>query len=298
MELLAGAESTSIYARPLVPEGGGVAVTLDEDRERSYKVGEHRSTPKSPLNLLLGLDGSDTRIFSLVAWGVGLDWATAAIGGDQLADGSVLAGAEVLEIVRDALDQIEADLHALMTAVDTVLGLGLLEPGPAKEAIEKLDQLCEDVTVIALWESAAATFVDGHRSESLLGLAAVEALRIASRSGRVVECAYCGRKFVPHERADELYCRRSVPGGPSGGRTCRQVGPQRRYAEGMGAVTAAYRRSYKRLDNRVRRGQLQRWRVDEWRVQAKALVDRAQRRGWSIEKFEQELESLNPEREE
>ncbi len=280
-----------VWRRPLLaqPDGG-------------YVVGSETAlvAMASPLDLLLGQDGSAARALSLAS-ALGLDWTAR-----KLRAGRRLREAEVVATVRTALDERASDLQDLREAAETLLNVNLGDDrdheAPAMTVEEWITQRDRAMVLMArllegvrLRPAISDRVIDAHESDDPLSLAAVEALLMGRRRRPLWECRHCGLPFVQAERVDQFYCRRPAPGDPR--RTCAVLGPQRQYAQNIGALEAAYRREYKRLDNRVRRGRFTRAALDQWRQRARALLEAAQRRSWSEDRLVKELRSIEPKEE-
>ena len=276
--ILDGEEAT-LGARPLVPSPGGLrSASLEIDLERSYEERVDRELSRSPLELLLGIDGSAGRDLALCVFAAGLDWTGGEIVKDQL------RGSDVRSIVRYALDARADDLAALRQAATA--SLWPEEPD---------DKALMAGTTMVPGISPDGRLVVAYRSTDLFALAAVEATLRSAQGWTLNTCTHCGCLFLPVERNDERYCRRAAPGEPVTGRGCQEIGPRRRYeAAHVDDLRAVYRRAYKRLDVRSRRGHLSRDAVAQWRQQARGLIEQGEAHGWDVPRFEHALLSIEP----
>lgn len=285
--ILEGGEA-HLIARPLVPSDEGRSASVDIDLERLYEVGEERSARlPSPLELLLGVDGSAGRDLALCVFAAGLDWT----GVGQ----SPVRGSEARSAVRAALDGRADDLAALRLAAGAWLGPEEADEPALWAGRDQLARLMAGVEVVPRVSEKTGRLVATYQAADLFALAAVEMTLRVTLDEAMNRCAHCECLFLPVERSDERYCRRAAPGQPVGGRTCQQLGPQRRYeASHHDDLRAAYRRAYKRLDVRARRGRITRDALSAWREQARLLVKRGEARRWGVARFEQELLGIEP----
>lgn len=298
MELVTGPSGTEVRgARPLLPSPvAGRSGSFAVDLERSFVVGSKRETVRSPLNAVLGFDGSATRYLDVAVWGLGLDWAATILGRRLPAEGTSMTGAAALGLIEGAAGARSEDLRALASAAEH-LG-GAVEPEPRAQHVVTLSRLMAPLRITAAHRMTlddwAGRLAPVYRADDLLALAALE-LVLATEAGRFVSrCAHCDRLFLPANRTDEIYCSRPAPGEVVGGRTCRQLGPQRRYSASLDDLGAAYRRAYKRLDNRERRGHILRSHLDSWRLAARSLLAEAEAAAWDRSRFEQALAEIEP----
>lgn len=304
MRLLHIDGQSQLQARALVPVSrSAVPSSLTQALESRYTVRTERDdhpiySDRSLLQLVLGLTGDPARVLELVVWAAGIDWATEILGKPRRRTDSTLTGADAVGIASSALEEIRPAVDALAGAA-TVL-LSAEDSGSAWEqdalvALRRLTPLLSSVRVVPWYDVKHDRLVDVHESQDLVGLAAAE-LCEWGRDGHVVRvCGLCQRPFLPAERSDEVYCRRTAPDRPPWHRTCRDVGPQHRYAADLDDLTAVYRRAYKRLDVRQRRGRFQRGDLDAWRAGAKRLLDQAHQARWSVEELERALDDIAPE---
>lgn len=282
-----------LEARPAIAHA--TSTTLEVNLASEWMIQQLTHPTASPLQLLLGTaTGDDTRLLELVS-GAGIDWATDALGLERLADRAMVLCRDLAELARKALAERREDLEELNSVAALLLGTDEWpSETPVVDALAALERLCEPVRVVPEYDLGAGRLFDTHGSGDLLALAAVE-LALRGRAGQqVVPCAHCRCLFVPAERTDELYCRRTAPGLPVGLRRCNQVGPQRRYHEALTEVQAAYRREYKRLDTRSRRGLFPRSALDRWRAQARDLLDQAEAEGWPVDRYLEALAGIAP----
>lgn len=264
-----------------------LSVALDAD---GYVVQSERAWPRSPLEALLGIIGRDSATPRLeLAECCGVDWT-----GRELREGHSLTGRAVVELVDQALAAREGDLRWLRDAAHGLLGPWVASEAELETLFPTLDQLVRGVQVATVVDVETGWPLPGYMSADPVALAAVEILERGRLSHEIHECAHCGAGFFAVERADELYCRRAAPGEPPGGRTCRQVGPQTRYAANLDELGRCYRRNYKRLDQRARRGAFSRTELDRWRTGAQELLAGAERRRWTVERLEAELAKIEP----
>lgn len=116
-------------------------------------------------------------------------------------------------------------------------------------------------------------------------VAAVEALD--EHDGRIPpkrECPNCAQWFRPKRRG-QRYCDTGK---------CRTVGPSAVYARTLSPLKDAYRKEYRRLDNRQRRGKFSRDDLAEWRLQAGQALTTAETDSWPVEKYRAHLAHLVP----
>lgn len=286
--------------RPLVATRELKSASLNVDLDRTFTISGTRSVEKSPLEGLLGIVNNDssTRRLELVVWGAGLDWAWAELGQKPPRAGTKLTGHEVVGVVDEALTKLKVPLALLARAA--ALFADEADLGQVLHQLGRLEQHANNVTreidLFSPGDGERAVVVDTPVSDDLIGLAVVElTLRFrAEETGAV--CANCNSLFFHAERTDEIYCRRAAPGEPVGGRTCRQIGPQKRYAGKIDELTVTYRRRYKRLDQQARRGDFDRAALDKWRTQARNLLDLAQKSRWSADEFDRALDEYDPKR--
>lgn len=265
---------------------------LDVDLGRSWTVATPRPTGVvSPLGALLGTVGTDspTRRLELAVWGVGLDWAWRILGRPPRRTGSKLRGSEIVEVVDEALGQLGGALELLDRAA------ARFEDGPLLAGLKQLEGHVRSVgrEVDLFYPGGSGPILlDAQVSDDLVGLAAVEMLLRFRAGEQAARCAHCGCTFFYAERSDEVYCRRAAPDEPIGGRTCRQVGPQRRYAANIDEFTVVYRRRYKRLDQQARRGTISRAGLDGWRTKASLFLEAAREQKWTAGEFARRLDAL------
>jgi hypothetical protein len=286
MTLVRRGGSVSLKARPLSLLVGTRSPEVDLQVE--WEVFSARELEVSPLGLLLGLDGSAGRALAVAAWAAGLDWT-----GAELTVGSKCTGQQIVDSVTAYLATRDRDLalvgtfaSALLSPTGSHLDLG------ADEAVTRLTKLLAEVHLDLALDGGDV--VDAHVSHDLVALALAETLILSREGGELGVCSLCGCQFVVESRVDERYCRRAAPGEPYGGRTCQKLGPQRGFVNSASPLTLAYRRHFKRLDNHVRRGGLDRESLDRWRTDARSLVEVGDRRGWSLGHFEKELGKIEP----
>ncbi len=271
-------------ARAVGPTSNVRAATLEVDLARPWRVGNEVERSASPLLLILGLDGSDTRLLEL-AFGAGADWLKG------LRDEA--SGSEVCEAVAGAVTANAKRIDALRRSVE------LSETSPpsvAEKVRSALANLTADVRIVPGLDHVTGAWVETYEADDPIALAAIELLVRERRGDQLAVCGLCGCPFVTVNRIDELYCRRSAPGEALGGRTCHQLGPQRRYAAELGGHEAAYRTEYKRLDKWARRGAIDRTQLDQWRTRARAALEQGRHRRWTLDRFKRELAALEPER--
>jgi len=286
--ILDGEEAT-LGARPLVPPPAGLrSASLEIDLERSYEEGVDRELSRSPLELLLGIDGSAGRDLALCVFAAGLDWT-----GGEIVKGQV-RGSDVRSIVRYALDARADDLAALRQAATASLWPEEPDDKALMAGRYDMERLMAGTTMVP-GISSDGRLVVAYRSTDLFALAAVETTLRSAQGWTSNRCTHCGCLFLPVERNDERYCRRAAPGEPVGGRGCQEIGPRRRYeAAHVNDLRAVYRRAYKRLDVRSRRGHLSRDAVAQWRQQARGLIEQGEAEGWDVPRFEHALLSIEP----
>lgn len=283
-----------------------VPVSLDAAYETEWVVEPDRDTAGplfadcSPLQLLLGLDGTSARVLELTVHAAGIDWATDTLRKRRMRDGATISGVGVVALAGEALEALAPQLDALTSAAVTLLSAddaGEAWERRAGEAVRNLEPVLAAVTVVPWYDARPEVdrVYDVHESRDLVALAAAELCERGREDQVVRSCGLCGRPFIPVERADEVYCRRAAPGQPPWRRTCREVGPQRRYADELDELTAVYRRAYKRLDVRQRRGGFERSLLDEWRSEARRLSDEARRSQWTPEELARALDDIAPE---
>lgn len=266
--------------------------TLAVDLDRSYAVAAPRVIgATSPLSALLGTVGTDspTRRLDLAVWGAGLDWAWQVLGRKPRRTGSSVRGTEIVAVVDEALGRLSGALELLDRAA------ARFEDGPLLAGLKQLEGHVAGVRrEVGLFYpgEGGPILLDAQVSDDLVGLAAVEMLLRFRVGERAARCAHCGCTFFYAERSDEVYCRRLAPDEPSGGRTCRQVGPQRRYAAKIDEFTVIYRRRYKRLDQRARRGTISRAGLDEWRTKASRFLEAAREQKWTAGEFARRLDAV------
>lgn len=287
--VLDGSEAT-LSARPVVPTHMGLRSTsIEVDLKRSYEVGAERGLSRSPLELLLGVDGSAGRDLALCVFAAGLDWT-----GEEIVDDE-LRGSDVRSMVRDALDARPEDLLALRQAATAWLGPEDVDQAALWAGRDHLARLMAGVEMVPLVREKTGKLVAAYKSADLFALAAVEITLRLTLDEAMNRCAHCGCLFLAVERSDERYCRRAAPGEPVGGRGCQEIGPRRRYeAAHVDDLRAVYRRAYKRLDVRSRRGHLGREAVAQWRQRARSLIQQAEAEEWDVQRFEHELLSIEP----
>jgi hypothetical protein len=291
MQLLVVDNRPVLVVRPLIAEGF-ISRSAEVDLNRTYTVAAERVIERSVLELHLGLDGSSTRTLDFTVWGLGLDWAAKATGSSLPRLGLQLTGAEVAKQVNTAIHVYGRKLASLRRAAAVLLA----ENGASDAVTDQghhLDRLMRPVR-IGTHTLSDGSVVEKYTSDDLIALAAVEIL-LFLRFGTVLRtCAHCGSLFLVDGRSDRLFCRRSAPGAPLG-RRCDQVGPQVAFARNLDDLGAAYRRTYKRLDNAARRGRLTRAAVDNWRAHARQLLVRGETERWDVSRYESELASIEPE---
>lgn len=266
------------------------------DIEMDRPLGVARPLPFSPLDALLGLDGSLARLVALVVWGAG----------DIVADAKSRSGKLRGDLVVDALQAFaaerQADLEKLENAAVGWLGDSTLPEHSDDELVEALADLKElaaTVTVVPDYDDKSGPglfeLAPAYESDDLVALAAVEVMILGAADVVLRKCGHCERPFVMRH-ANEVYCHRQAPGhgitAPNG--KCRDVGPQRRYADQLDGAEAIYRKTYKRLDNKVRRGSLTREQLDEWRERARKTLEAAQKNRWTNLEFESALRIIEP----
>lgn len=268
----------------LRPKGWAKAADLDVDLDRPWIVEAELEHESSPLQALLGLDGSPTRALEF-AFTAGAGWLTWPIGSER--DGAEVV-AEVTAMVGRRSGHIEA-LHRALLLADA-------EPKAAERIRARLAELVATVRIVPAFDNETGRWIETYESEDPIALAAVELLVREQRGDKASECRLCGRPFLAANRSDEVYCRRAAPGQPFGGRSCHELGPQRLYAAELGELESAYRTEYKRLDKWARRDHIDRRQLDRWRKDARAALEQGRRRRWSVERFRRELEGLEPQR--
>jgi hypothetical protein len=277
------------------------ARSLDTALEIRYRVPDSdRPWRASPLMLLLGLEDAPanmTRAMEVVT-AAGVDWACDELGRERPSAGVELSGSVAAELVLHAVDRRRGDIDAIISATELIIGPGDWQEGE-HGAIRDRVQVALDNPRIRLperrisREDEAAVHPE-HESDDLVSLAGVDLL-LQGADGRVASrCHHCGDLFIPVERLDERYCRRAAPGEPPGRRTCQEVGPQQRYHERLDALGWLYRREYKRLDNRQRRGLFPREVLDAWRGEARELLETAQAEGWGEQRYRAALAAIEP----
>lgn len=289
MRLIVGnGGATRLVARPVVPVPDVADESLEADLERPYEVSSEQPLATSPLMALLGcINGDPGRLLALGTWEAGLDW----VGGRRRPQGIRLSGQSVVEAVETALPSL--DLPWLDRATEIHLGgreAGVTELEHLRAWLQNV--LRGTVAVTTFDDYETDKLLDAYESRELVPVAAVELLRRSRRGDVLHRCQHCGSLFSPEERADEIYCRRAAPGEPPAGRTCQQLGPQSRYHAQLDELHAAYRRRYKRFDQRVRRHGRPRELIDRWRERARQLLNDAEARAWSRERFERELDTV------
>lgn len=80
----------------------------------------------------------------------------------------------------------------------------------------------------------------------------LEMIDLISDKKKVQECGYCGEVFIP-SRKNEEFCNRFAPGyrQPGKERTCKQVGPQKRFFLGKNRNERAWMKEKKKFQNRL-----------------------------------------------
>jgi hypothetical protein len=266
------------------------------DSARTFKLDSERELDFSPLDALLGIDGSVTRLLEVLVWGAG-DVSAEAAGRSGKATGE-----EIVAALATVLDRRADDLIDLRRAAIAWLGndtLPKVSSEATASALDALTRLSMPARVVAAYDTSAKDgglwdLVVGYESDDLIALAAVETMILGTRPVALARCAHCELPFIARHRT-ETYCRRSAPGLGVGSRTCQDVGPQKRYAAALGGAEAIYRKNYKRLDNQVRRGALSRAEVDLWRDTARAALAKAKAENWSDGQYASHLQLIEPE---
>lgn len=289
--LLAVTEERASLQHRAVMWGGPRLASVQDDLQRPFRLEEEVWVPDaSPLQALLGASGDTARSLTLVASGgeppngVGIDWLLPLVGKPPLRVGHELHGSEIVEVVEKGLVEIGEQLELLRAAATDPF---------ADHVQRRITSLLETVRVVPDPTSFRG-MTDAYASDDLVGLAAAELLLWGRLDRPLRTCEHCGCPFVPHKRIDEIYCRRVAPGEPLGGSTCREVGPQQRYADTQTPLQKAYRRAYKRLDLRQRRGAFSRQELDDWRVQARKLLAEAKEANWDEQRLSDALRSVEP----
>jgi hypothetical protein len=279
--------------------------SLDAALDTRYRIPDgDRQRRASPLMLLLGLEDvqpSMTRVMEVVT-AAGVDWACHELGRERPAAGDELSGTVAADLVLHAVERRREDINAIVSATELIIG-----PGDWREsehaAIRNRVEAALNSPRIRLPERTISRHAAVHpeyESDDLVSLAGVDMLLrgdmlLEGGDGRAAtRCQHCGDLFIPDERLDERYCRRAVPGEPPGGRTCQDVGPQQRYHEQLDALGRLYRREYKRLDNRTRRGLFPREALDAWRGEARELLTTAQAEAWDEQQYRKALAEIEP----
>jgi hypothetical protein len=279
--------------------------SLDVALDTRYRVPDgDRPWRASPLLLLLGLEDarpSMTRVLEVVT-AAGVDWACHELDRERPAAGDELSGSVAADLVLQAIERRREDIDAIVSATELIIG-----PGDWREsehaAIRRRVEDALNRPRIRLPERTISRYAAVHpeyESDDLVSLAGVDMLLrgdmlLEGGDGRAAtRCHHCGDLFIPDERFDERYCRRAVPGEPPGGRTCQDLGPQQRYHERLDALGRLYRREYKRLDNRQRRGLFTREALDAWRGEARELLATAQADGWDEQRYRKALDEIEP----
>lgn len=88
--------------------------------------------------------------------------------------------------------------------------------------------------------------------ETLPARCYMEMLDILQDDKEVKSCAYCGEIFIPN-RKNEEFCKRLAPGyrGSKESRTCKQIGPQRRFQKDKSQEELERIRKRKQFQNRL-----------------------------------------------
>ncbi len=211
--------------------------------ERSWKA-----SPFSHVTGLVAVDPKPARLLALAT--DGLIHATGETGHELLTNASAWA-------INHA--QTISTFTAAATAELTT---------PTAESRDFLDGLARTVTPRMPHETPQRNWLLAYESDDVIALAAVEFALLLAAEAAFGICEHCGCLFVMAARSDELYCTRPAPGPDAFTRTCRQVGPQVKYHEHIDDRAAIYRASFKRLDKLVRRKNLDRALLDQWRERA------------------------------
>jgi len=284
--LIASRHSLTLHSDERWTGGVGPAASLAVDLAAEWTPA-FRGTDSpgaSPLALVLGLDGSETRALELAYMS-----GPSSLG--RRLPGEKATGKRVARHVLRAQEKRAADFAAVKDGVDVLAGYA---PDAAVRVQPVLDRLARSVRLtVPDWTDAAHFMLLAYESEDLLALAAAELFLMAAARANVNVCRHCQCHFVSAERTDEVYCRRAAPGEPVGGRTCRQVGPQRHYAEHLNGPRAIYRREYRRLQKRAARGTYSRDALTAWRAAARPIVERAEREGWADSRIELVLAEIS-----
>ncbi|MFT8889995.1 MAG: DUF6076 domain-containing protein, partial [Ethanoligenens sp.] len=83
-------------------------------------------------------------------------------------------------------------------------------------------------------------------------------------------CENCKRPFIPYGKA--IYCNRIAD---EKGQTCKDVGPIKKYNQKLSGDTVKieYYKVYRKLAARVKHGHMKKKNFEEWRKQAKKLIE-------------------------
>lgn len=95
--------------------------------------------------------------------------------------------------------------------------------------------------------------VDGFSSGNIAAICYAEFKRMLINSFKAKKCKHCGRYFTPSKRIDAEYCDRTFITSSGIERTCKEIGPMRKYASRLekDPIIETYRKAYKVMHSRL-----------------------------------------------
>lgn len=231
------------------------------------------------------------RTLRLFVFGPGVEWLLPKLG-----KGATVTAADLLEAAG------VFDTDGLLATGAAVLGEALRLAGGkelqplVKETHERVRSLLGDrvQTRVDDFDPNTRTFLVTYVSTDLFALAALEVVLRSQHGATYKVCPLCSCPFIAVRGSHRVYCDRTAPGEAMGDRTCKAVGAMRRYRSKVepDELTTTYTRHYQRRAKQAQRGSISAAELEEWRLKARPLVERAAMAGWSVEGLDAALKNL------
>jgi hypothetical protein len=168
----------------------------------------------------------------------------------------------------------------------------IIEPvSPNFDMVKLITSKLTDAEYANIMKENTFEVVDEFSSGSIAGICYAEFKRMLVNGFKARKCKHCGRYFTPSKRIDAEYCDRAFITSSGIERTCKEIGPMRKYASRLkkDPIIEAYRKAYKVMHARLTARGKKRISEDAfkiWKSNAEAVMSKVKAGEISFKEFQ------------